>query len=95
MIDEEKLRKKIERTEKIHKCSLHFESAKKLIKKVQEEYKGMLFKNLVEDCAKKLELQYNYCRVAFAYLSGKKRKKPNIQKNKNTEHLQRVFSFDF
>lgn len=101
MIDEKKLRKKIKRVEEIHKCSLHFESAKKLIEKVQEEYRqGMSresFVHLVNRWAKKLELCFNYCRVTFSYLSSnrKKEEKQNIKKNKDTGHLQqKVFLFE-
>lgn len=52
------------------------------------------FKNLVENCAKELELNYDYCRLAFSYFGGNKKNKKYVQKDKSTEHLQTVFSLE-
>ncbi|MDP6387679.1 MAG: hypothetical protein QGG63_00105 [Candidatus Pacebacteria bacterium] len=97
MIDTEKLKEKIANVESQRNCSLDLESTKKLIIKVQREYesgvqKKLGFKNLVEKCAEAFELNYNYCRVAFSYLSSRN-KKENVQKNKSTEHLQYHLAF--
>lgn len=99
MVNSERLRKKIENIDHVRNCSLRFESAEKLVEKVNKKYKesmsGEAFVNLVVNCAKELELSYNYCRVAFAYFGGnKKKEKQDVQKSKSTEHLQEAFPFD-
>ncbi|MEK7590019.1 MAG: hypothetical protein AAB475_02080 [Patescibacteria group bacterium] len=87
MVEIKRLKRRIEIIEKKNKCSIDFKSAENLIGKISRDYRrGMSrqeFIILVEESAKKLELGFNYCRVAFSYCSNNERENRN-----KTENLQ-------
>ena len=95
MVDMKKMKKKIQQIEKNRGCSIYNKSMKELIVEVEKRYRTKnfnkkKFKNLVEDIAEKLELNYNYCRVAFSYFSSNKK---NGNKGEKFIRNQMFFSF--
>jgi len=89
-----KINKLIKEIEKSRNCYLCPETAEKLVEKIAKKYHSSNnkkeFKNLVERETEKLELNYNYCRVAFSYFSSNKK---NGNKGEKFIRNQMFFSF--
>jgi len=81
-IDGSLLRKKIREVEEKFECTLSTTTAITLIKKIQQKYKCQKkrFKSLVELIVIEMELNYDYCRLVFAYFGSSKKNKHKKEK---------------
>lgn len=95
MIYDSILSKSIEKIEDETACSIHKESAIKLIKKVKSEcVPGMSseeFRYLLEKCAEGLELSLNYRRVASSYIPKHRAREKEKSEAKRVQIVKKRF----